>query len=157
MRPLRGESTYKRRKIAAKSKCNQSADLANVKGVRGMLDLGENLRKLILAGVGVAAVTKEKGADVLNELVKKGELTIEQGKVLNEELKHNIKDAIRENVTIVTPPDDVISAVDSLSDEQLEALKAHIAAREATKKTAPSAASDDSASDDSASDEPSEN
>ena len=93
-----------------------------------MLDLGENLRKLILAGVGIAAVTKEKGADVLNELVKKGELTIEQGKVLNEELKHNIKDAIRENVTIVTPPDDVISAVDSLSDEQLEALKAQAAA-----------------------------
>ena len=79
----------------------------------------------------------------LTELVKKGELTVEQGKVLNEELKHNIKDAIRENVTIVTPPDDVISAVDSLSDEQLEALKAHIAAREATKKTAASAASDE--------------
>lgn len=98
-----------------------------------MMDLGENLRKLILAGIGVAAVTKEKGVDVLDELVKKGELTIEQGKVLNEELKHNIKDAIRENVTIVTPPDDVISAVDSLSDEQLEALKAHIAAREAAK------------------------
>lgn len=120
-------------KSPRKSKCNQSADLANVKGVLFMLDLGENLRKLILAGVGVAAVTKEKGADVLDELVKKGELTIEQGKVLNEELKHNIKDAIRENVTIVTPPDDVISAVDSLSDEQLEALKAHIAAREAAK------------------------
>lgn len=136
MRSLRGESTYKRQKIAAKSKCKQSADLANVKGARAMLDLGENLRKLILAGVGVAAVTKEKGADVLDELVKKGELTIEQGKVLNEELKHNIKDAIRENVTIVTPPDDVISAVDSLSDEQLEALKAHIAAREAAKNAA---------------------
>ena len=56
--------------------------------------------------------------------------------MLNEELKHNIKDAIRENVTIVTPPDDVISAVDSLSDEQLEALKAHIAAREAAKNAA---------------------
>lgn len=133
MRPLRGESTYERRKIAAKSKCKQSADFGEMKGVLFMLDLGENLRKLILAGVGVAAVTKEKGADVLDELVKKGELTIEQGKVLNEELKHNIKDAIRENVTIVTPPDDVISAVDSLSDEQLEALKAHIAAREAAK------------------------
>lgn len=162
MHPLRGESTYKRQKIAAKSKCKQSADLANVKGALTMLDLGENLRRLILAGVGVAAVTKEKGADVLNELVKKGELTIEQGKVLNEELKHNIKDAIRENVTIVTPPDDVISAVDSLSDEQLEALKAHIAAREATKKTASSAASDEPASGapasgDSASDETTEN
>ena len=112
-----------------------------------MLDLGENLRKLILAGVGVAAVTKEKGADVLNELVKKGELTIEQGKVLNEELKHNIKDAIRENVTlhVVTPEEDrgeadddetddtadfVLDAVDSLTDEQLSALKARIAERE---------------------------
>ena len=41
----------------------------------------------------------------IDELVKKGELTVEQGKVLNEELKHNIKDAIRENVTlhVVTP------------------------------------------------------
>ena len=112
-----------------------------------MLDLDENLRKLILAGVGVAAVTKEKGADVLNELVKKGELTIEQGKVLNEELKHNIKDAIRENVTlhVVTPEDNrgeadgdetddtadfVLDAVDSLTDEQLSALKARIAERE---------------------------
>ena len=81
---------------------------------------------------------------------------------LNEELKHNIKDAIRENVTIVTPPDDVISAVDSLSDEQLEALKAHIAAREATKKAAASAESDEPASGapasgDSASDETTEN
>lgn len=110
-----------------------------------MMDLGENLRKLILAGIGVAAVTKEKGADVLEELVKKGELTVEQGKVLNEELKHNIKDAIRDNVTIVTPPDDVISAVDSLSDEQLEALKAHIAAREAAKTDEPAA--DDATSD----------
>ena len=44
----------------------------------------------------------------LTELVKKGELTVEQGKVLNEELKHNIKDAICENVTlhIVTPEED---------------------------------------------------
>ena len=108
-----------------------------------MDQLSDGIRKLILAGIGAVAATKEKSEVILDELVKKGELTIEQGKVLNEELKHNIKDAIRENVTIVTPPDDVISAVDSLSDEQLEALKAHIAAREATKKTAASAASDE--------------
>lgn len=50
---------------------------------------------------------KEKSEVILDELVKKGELTVEQGKVLNEELKHNIKDAIRENVTlhVVTPED----------------------------------------------------
>ena len=80
-------------------------------------------------------------------MVKKGELTVEQGKVLNEELKHNIKDAIRENVTlhVVTPEEDrgetdgdetddtadfVLDAVDSLTDEQLSALKARIAERE---------------------------
>ena len=50
----------------------------------------------------------------------------------------------------------------ALSDEQLEALKAHIAAREATKKTAASAESDEPASGapasgDSASDETTEN
>ena len=127
-----------------------------------MEQLGEGIRKLLLAGIGAAAVTKEKSEIILRELVKKGELTVEQGKVLNEELKHNIKDAIRENVTIVTPPDDVISAVDSLSDEQLEALKAHSAAREATKKAAASAESDEPASGapasgDSASDETTEN
>ena len=127
-----------------------------------MDQLSDGIRKLILAGIGAVAATKEKSEVILDELVKKGELTIEQGKVLNEELKHNIKDAIRENVTIVTPPDDVISAVDSLSDEQLEALKAHIAAREATKKTAASAESDEPASGapasgDSASDETTEN
>ena len=111
-----------------------------------MDQLGESLRKLILAGIGAAAVTKEKSESILRDLVKKGELTVEQGKVLNEELKHNIKDAIRDNVTIVTPPDDVISAVDSLSDEQLEALKAHIAAREAA-KTEEEPAADDATSD----------
>ena len=67
--------------------------------------LSEGLRKLILAGIGAVAVTKEKSEGILDELVKKGDLTVEQGKVLNEELKHNIKDAIRENVTlhVVTP------------------------------------------------------
>lgn len=48
-----------------------------------------------MAGIGAVAATKEKSEGILDELVKKGELTVEQGKVLNEELKHNIKDAIR--------------------------------------------------------------
>lgn len=103
-----------------------------------MDQLSEGLRKLILAGIGAVAATKEKSEGILDELVKKGELTVEQGKVLNEELKHNIKDAIRENVTlhVVTPEetcgeendeeesaddtaDFVMDAVDSLNDEQL--------------------------------------
>ena len=60
-----------------------------------MDQLGESIRKLILAGIGAAAVTKEKSESILRDLVKKGELTVEQGKVLNEELKHSVKEATR--------------------------------------------------------------
>lgn len=120
-----------------------------------MDQLSEGLRKLILAGIGAVAATKEKSEVILDELVKKGELTVEQGKVLNEELKHNIKDAIRENVTlhVVTPEecgseeetdedendtaDFVLDAVDTLTDEQLAALKARIAEREKDSADAP--------------------
>ena len=44
------------------------------------------------------AVTAEKSKEVLDEMVKRGELTVEQGKVLNQELKHNIKDTVKKNV-----------------------------------------------------------
>lgn len=96
-----------------------------------MEQLGESIRKLILAGIGAAAVTKEKAEAVLQELVKRGELTVEQGKVLNEELKHNLKDAIRDNVTVNVVTDDVMDAVDDMDAEQLEALKQRIAQAEA--------------------------
>ena len=128
-----------------------------------MDQLSEGVRKLILAGIGAVAATKEKSEVILDELVKKGELTVEQGKVLNEELKHNIKDAIRENVTlhVVTPEDAcgeedeenaddtadfVLDAVDSLTDEQLSALKARIAERE--KEAAPAQETEDQTKED---------
>ena len=118
-----------------------------------MDQLSDGIRKLILAGIGAVAATKEKSEVILDELVKKGELTVEQGKVLNEELKHNIKDAIRDNVTlhIVTdeddekkpedgrdkseaaPQGDLMDAVDSMDDEQLTALKARIQAADAAR------------------------
>ena len=44
------------------------------------MELGEGIKKLLLAGIGTAAVTAEKSKEVLDELVKKGELTVEQGK-----------------------------------------------------------------------------
>ena len=104
-----------------------------------MDQLGENIRKLILAGIGAAAMTKEKGESVLHDLVKKGELTVEQGKVLNEELKRNVKEAIRDNVTVhvVTPSDDLMSAVDDMDDDALAALKERIRAAEEARKAAP--------------------
>ena len=57
--------------------------------------LGEGLKKLALAGIGTAAYAVEKSADILDTLAKKGEETVEQGKVLNKELKHNVKSTIK--------------------------------------------------------------
>ena len=112
-----------------------------------MDQLGESIRKLILAGIGAAAVTREKGESVLHELVKKGELTVEQGKVLNEELKRNVKEAIHDNVTVhvVTPSDDLMSAVDDMDDDALAALKERIRAAEEARKAEPAEAAEETA------------
>ncbi len=59
----------------------------------GFDDLGEGVRKFFLAGVGAAAMGAEKSQEIVESLVKKGELTVEQGKTVNEELKHKFKDA----------------------------------------------------------------
>lgn len=101
-----------------------------------MDQLGEGLRKLILAGVGAAAATKEKSEVIFQELVRKGELTVEQGRVLNEELKHNLREAIRENVTVnvLDMSEDIMSSVKDMDDEQLEALKQCIRDAEQTRK-----------------------
>ena len=49
-----------------------------------MEKFSDNIKKVILAGIGAVAVTAEKSKDLLDEMVEKGELTVEQGKVLNE-------------------------------------------------------------------------
>lgn len=45
------------------------------------------LRKLLLAGIGSVATTYEKAESIVDELVKKGEIAVNEGKELNEELK----------------------------------------------------------------------
>ena len=49
-----------------------------------MEGFGENIKKLLLAGIGAVATTAEKSKELLEDMVEKGELTVEQGKVLNE-------------------------------------------------------------------------
>ena len=91
--------------------------------------LGENIKKLLLAGVGAVAVSAEKSKEILDEMVKKGELTVEQGKILNEELKHNIKKTVKENVNVsIKPstPDEIGEALKKFTPEQLEQLKGKI-------------------------------
>lgn len=72
-----------------------------------MEGFGEGIKKILLAGIGAVAVTAEKSKDLLDELVDKGELTVEQGKALNEELKHTIKKTVKENVSEKATEEDV--------------------------------------------------
>ena len=65
-----------------------------------MNNLSEELKKILLAGIGAVATTIEKSKDVVDELVKKGELTVEQGKTLNEELKHNLTKKTEKTVSV---------------------------------------------------------
>ena len=88
--------------------------------------LGENLKKVLLAGVGAVAVTAEKSKELLDEMVKKGELTVEQGKVLNEELKHNRRKTVKEKVNVsVKPssPEELQELLGKMTPEQLSQLK----------------------------------
>lgn len=101
-----------------------------------MEQLGEGIRKLILAGIGAAATTKEKSEVILHELVKKGELTVEQGRVLNEELKYSIKEALREKAGYNSGDlsEDLMDMVSQLDEDQLEELKRHIVEAERLRK-----------------------
>lgn len=87
-----------------------------------MMNLSEDLKKVLLAGIGAAATTAEKSKELVDQLVKKGELTVEQGKVLNEELKHTVKEKLR------TPADaeGIKKDLEKVSKEELAAIKAKI-------------------------------
>ena len=92
------------------------------------MEFGEELNKLFLAGVGAVAMTAEKSKELIDALVKKGELTVSQGKELNEELKHNVKEKIREEVC----PEDaksssVLEQMEQMSPEELNAVRAKLA------------------------------
>jgi len=95
----------------------------------------EDLKKIFLFGVGAMAMTAEKSKVIIDELVAKGELTVEQGKVLNEELMHNIKQTIRDNVNVgkpTAPPsvETMAADLDKMTKEELQVLKEKIASLE---------------------------
>ena len=58
--------------------------------------------------------------------MEKGELTVEQGKALNEELKHNIKKTVEEsvkNTEKADPVEELDELLEKMTPEQIEALK----------------------------------
>ena len=102
-----------------------------------MSELGNGLTRIFLAGVGALAVTAEKSKEVVDELVKKGELTVEQGKILNEELKRDAAAKVKEAVASIQSPESVekiMGRVNEMTPEERAALKAKL--EEADRKAA---------------------
>ena len=85
-----------------------------------MNTISEDIKKIMLAGIGAVATTAEKSKDVIDALVKKGELTVEQGKALNEELKHNFAKKTEKSV------DQISKDLENINPEDLEILKQKI-------------------------------
>ena len=115
-------------------------------------EITSGVKKVMLAGIGALAVTAEKSKDLVDTLVKQGELTVSQGKVLNEELKRTVKsqdakDADPVEVEAEVVPDKAATAddvdLDSMSDEQIARLRARLAALDEKRDEA--AAADDGA------------
>ena len=97
------------------------------------MKIGENMKKLMLVGIGAAALTEEKLENVIHDLTRKGEFTEEEGKKAFEELRSKLKESkgdLRKMVENVT--EKVISGMNLVRREELEALEKRIAALEAS-------------------------
>ena len=89
-----------------------------------MSNLSDDLKRAFLFGVGAIAKTTEKSKELIDELIEKGAITVEQGKSLNEELKHNLQEKILEKERELNS--DLISQIKdmkNLSDEDIQILK----------------------------------
>lgn len=93
--------------------------------------LSDDLKDVLLAGIGAVAVTAEKSQQVVEKLIKKGEITVEQGKVLNEELKHKAKTKVKDSISSSKLcVEAVIDNLDKMSEEEIAALKAKLSKME---------------------------
>lgn len=82
----------------------------------------ETLENIMLMGLGAMVMTNEKAKELKDELLKKGMDAYKQGEALNEELKHNIKEKMKENVTINISKgniskEDIVNKINELSEE----------------------------------------
>ncbi|PWG59336.1 phasin family protein [Bifidobacterium catulorum] len=87
-------------------------------------DLGEGLRTIFLAGVGAVATGAEKGQQIVDDLVKKGELTVDQGKVLNSELSRKAQGAAKDALSGAQGA--AAKARETVDDVKEAALKARL-------------------------------
>ena len=79
------------------------------------------LQQIFLAGVGALAIGAEKSQELINDLVAKGQITVDQGKNIATNLSNQTKDDV-EKVR-----DDIITAhLKTMSKEERDAFAAKV-------------------------------
>ncbi|PLS32149.1 hypothetical protein Uis1B_0031 [Bifidobacterium margollesii] len=101
-------------------------------------NLGDGLRTIFLAGVGAVATGAEKGQQIVDELVKKGEISVEQGKVLNSELSRKAQGAAKGAFSTASgvASDAADKAREAFTGVQEAALKARLAGMSSEERAA---------------------
>lgn len=56
--------------------------------------IANGLKDIFLAGIGAMAITGEKASEMVDKLIARGELTVDQGKEINQELQHKAEDTV---------------------------------------------------------------
>lgn len=90
----------------------------------------QGLKDIFLAGVGALALTGEKATEIVDTLIEKGELTVEQGKDINSELKHKATTA-----TSKIRNEALEQTINAMSEEEREEFAATVAKMVAEAKT----------------------
>ena len=76
-----------------------------------MANIGDGFKDIFFAGIGALAITGEKAKEVVDQLIAKGEITVDQGKQINTELKRKADaavesmrfDALEARMSVMTP------------------------------------------------------
>lgn len=77
-----------------------------------------DLKEVLLMGLGVMATVAEKGEEWADQLSKKGEEYLQKGKIANEELKHKIVAKMEEQPSVET----IVESVEKLTEAEKEEL-----------------------------------
>jgi polyhydroxyalkanoate synthesis regulator phasin len=97
-----------------------------------MDQIGSELKKILMAGIGAVSVSVEKAQEIVSTLAQKGEITFEQAKTLSEEMAVKVKKSIEESEIKRAfggkpTSDSVIRDLKTLSPDEIAEIKKAIA------------------------------
>lgn len=77
----------------------------------------EDLKNVIFMGLGAMSLTTEKAIELKQQLLEKGKEAYEKGTEINEELKHNISDKMKEKATSHITKEDITEAIGKMNEK----------------------------------------